>query len=163
MDEDSVRYDGWMAQNRELAQKLGEAIWAFALVERATYRYMRKLSSDTLDVLMADQSIPVRIRVIKQLIARSDGPEAMKQLAYKCLKSITELAEERNLFAHNPFHTWIDFDAREFVHEIEKVTDPSKVKSLDDMEAFTEKSLTLAAELEDALSHLTYQAKGRSA
>jgi hypothetical protein len=43
MDEDSVRYDGWVAQNRELAQKLGEAIWAFALVERATYRYMKKL------------------------------------------------------------------------------------------------------------------------
>jgi hypothetical protein len=52
MDDESVRYDGWMAQNRELAQKLGEAIWAFALVERATYRYMKKLSSDTLDVLI---------------------------------------------------------------------------------------------------------------
>lgn len=163
MDDESVRYRGWMDQNRDLAQKLGEAIWAFALVERATYRYMKKLSSDTLDVLMADQSIPVRIRVIKQLIARADGPESMKQFAYKCVKAISELSEERNLFAHNPFHTWIDFDAREFVHEIEKVTDASQVKSLGEMEAFTQKSLTLAEEFEDALAHLTYQGNARSA
>jgi len=156
MDDDSVHYNGWVSQNRELAQKLGEAIWAFALVERATYRYMKKLSSDTLDVLMADQSIPVRIRVIKQLIGRSHGSESMKQLAYQCVKAISELAEDRNLFAHNPFHTWIDFDAREFVHEIEKVTDPSQVRSLTEMETFTRKSLTLAAEFEEALSHLTY-------
>ncbi|WP_186151550.1 hypothetical protein [Burkholderia gladioli] len=157
MDVERVRYIGWMDQNRDLAQKLGEAIWAFALVERATYRYMKKLSSDTLDILMADQSIPVRIRVIKQLIARADGPESMKQLAYRCIKTVSQLAEERNLFAHNPFHTWIDFDASEFVHEVEKVTDPSQVKSLDEMEAFTQKSLTLAEEFEDALAHLTYR------
>jgi hypothetical protein len=159
MDDEDIRYDGWMAQNGELAQKLGEAIWAFALVERATYRYMKKLSSDTLDVLMADQSIPVRIRVIKQLIARADGSESMKQLAYRCVKAISDLAEERNLFAHNPFHTWIDFDAREFVHEIEKVTDPSQVKSLDEMQEFTRKSQMLAEEFENALSYLTYVRK----
>ncbi len=47
MDDESVRYDGWMAQNRELARKLGEAIWAFALVERATYRYMKKRKRST--------------------------------------------------------------------------------------------------------------------
>ncbi|WP_345817688.1 hypothetical protein AAGS40_30270 (plasmid) [Paraburkholderia sp. PREW-6R] len=73
MDKDSIRYDGWVPQNRAPAEKFGEATWAFASVERATYRYMKKLSSDTLNGLMADQSIPMRIRVIKQLIARSAG------------------------------------------------------------------------------------------
>lgn len=93
------------------------------------------------------------------MIDRADGPESIKRLAYKCVKAISKLAEERNLFAHNSFHTWIDFDAREFVHEIEKITDPTQVKSLDDLEMFTQKSQTLAAEFEDALSQLTYKEK----
>ena len=142
--------------NKELAQTLGEAIWAFSKVERATYRFMKKLSTDTLDVLMADQSIPVRIRVMKLLIARANGPEEIKELARQCVKRIDALAEVRNHIAHNPFQTWIDLDTREFIHEIEKVTDESKVISLSQLKQFSTDAEALAEALNNALSQLRY-------
>lgn len=61
MSDNDSNFHFLVQQNKALAEKLGQAIWAFALVERATYRYMKKLSTDALDVLMADQPIPVRI------------------------------------------------------------------------------------------------------
>ncbi|MEM5317254.1 hypothetical protein [Paraburkholderia sp. JHI869] len=141
----------------DLATLLGEAIWAFALVERETYRYMKKLSSDTLDILMADQSIPVRIRVIKHLIERAEGTETMKQCAFKCIKRVHTLAETRNHIAHNPFSTWVDLDAEVFVSEIEKVTDNRQILSLEQLEEFARNAHTLASEMADALSDLSYR------
>lgn len=156
MADENGDFDFLVKQNKLLAESLGHAIWAFALVERATYRYMKKLSTDTLDVLMADQPIPVRIRVVKQLIARADGPEPMKQLAYKCVKKIHDLAEIRNHIAHNPFQTWIDLDERTFISEIEKITDPTKIVSISDLEQFAANATALSGEMEDALAELSY-------
>ena len=53
MSDNDSNFHFLVQQNKALAEKLVQAIWAFALVERATYRYMKKLSTDALDVLMA--------------------------------------------------------------------------------------------------------------
>ncbi|HDR9164788.1 TPA: hypothetical protein QDB28_005223 [Burkholderia vietnamiensis] len=151
--------DSFRNQIDELSMTLGQAIWAFARVERVTYLYMKQLSTDTLDVLMADQSIPTRIRVIKHLINRATGPESIKQQALTCLKRIHALAEKRNLIAHNPWSTYLDLDAGEFVGEIEKVTDASEVISKAELEKFSRDALDLAANFESALSELRYHHK----
>ena len=59
--------------NAELAQELGKAIWAFALIERLTYKYLRKLSSEPPDALMGDLNFGARVKLIRHLVVRLEG------------------------------------------------------------------------------------------
>ena len=96
--------------NAELAQALGEAIWAFAMVERLTYKYLRKLSSEPLDELMGDQLFRARLKLVRHLVQRLKGQDEDKALALHYISKAEKLAETRNLIAHNPWQTWIDFE-----------------------------------------------------
>ena len=140
----------------ELSQALGEAMWAFAMVERLTYQYMKKLSSDALDELMGGQSFSARIRLIRKLVDRLKGQEEQKAVVVKCLKKAEQLADTRNTLAHNPWQIWIDFDESKFKSEIKKVTDEEKTLDLKQVRAFRDDAGELASTFEYQLSELRY-------
>jgi hypothetical protein len=140
----------------ELSQALGEAMWAFAMVERLTYQYMRKLSSDSLDELMGGQSFAARIRLIRKLVERLNGQEQTKAIVMACLRRADQLADTRNLIAHNPWQIWIDFDESKYKSEIKKVTNEEKALDLEQVRAFRDDAGELASMLECQLAELRY-------
>lgn len=140
----------------ELSQALGEAIWAFSMVERFTYSYLKNLSSEPLHELMDDQSFGVRIRLIRKLIQRLKGQVEQKAIALRCLEKAEKLARTRNMLAHNPWRIWIDFDESKFKSEIRKVTDETKALDLETVRAFRDDASELAASFEYQLSQLHY-------
>jgi hypothetical protein len=140
----------------ELSLALGEAVWAFARIERTTYSYLKALSTDSLDVLMAGVMLRGRLQVMEHLIARANGKDSMRQLALKCVDRIDKLSNKRNLFVHNPWMTSIDLDRNTFVSEIEKITDDTKRMSLAELRQFTIDCTQLNEDLHNALSELNY-------
>lgn len=140
----------------ELAQALGEAVWAFSMIEKLTYRYMKSLSSEPLDMLMADQSFAARIKLIRHLMDRLKGQEETKAIAVMCLNRAVELAKTRNMLAHNPWSIWVDFDTAAFMTEIQKITDENKTLDLAEVRKFRDAARELASSFEYALTQLRY-------
>jgi hypothetical protein len=140
----------------ELAQALGEAVWAFSMVEKLTYRYMKALSSESLHVLMADQPFAARIRLIRHLVERLPGQEEEKAIAARCLNRAIELAKTRNMLAHNPWSIWVDLDTAEFMTAISKNTDENKTLDLTEVRAFRDAARELASSFEYSLEQLRY-------
>jgi hypothetical protein len=140
----------------ELSQALGEAMWAFAMVERLTYRYMRALSSEPLDELMADQPFKVRIRLMRRLVNRLQGQDQAKSVVMCCLERAEKLADTRNMLAHNPWQIWIDFEESKFKSEIKKITNEEKTLDLEQVRAFRDNAGELASTLEYQLGLLHY-------
>ncbi len=140
----------------ELAQALGEAVWAFSMVEKLTYRYLKALSSEPLHVLMADQPFASRIRLIRHLVDRLKGQEDTKAIATQCLDTAEKLARTRNMLAHNPWSIWVDLDTAEFMTEIQKITDENKTLDLAEVRDFRDAARGLASDFEYALGELRY-------
>lgn len=140
----------------ELAQALGESIWAFSMVEKLTYRYLKALSSEPLHVLMADQTFASRIRLIRHLVDRLKGQDDAKAIATRCLDKAEKLAKIRNMLAHNPWSIWVDLDTSEFMMEIQKITDENKTLDLAQVREFRDAARELASSFENALGALRY-------
>lgn len=140
----------------ELAQALGEAVWAFSMIEKLTYRYMKALSSEPLHLLMADQSFSARIKLIRHLVDRLTGQDEGKAIAVKCLNRAVELSRTRNMLAHNPWSIWVDLDKSEFVTEIQKITDENNTLDLVQVREFRDNARELASSFEYALDALRY-------
>jgi hypothetical protein len=144
----------------ELSLALGKAVWAFARIEWLTYEYMKKLSSDSLDMLMGDQMFKARIKLVKHLVLRIEGLEVEKIRAVACIDRAEKLADQRNTIVHNPWQIWIDFDREDFVTEIQKYTKREKKLDLTAVRSFTESAQQTASDLQDALGTLTRLARG---
>jgi hypothetical protein len=140
----------------ELSQALGEAIWAFAMIEKKTYDYMRVLSSEPLHELMSGQSFRARAALIRKLIDRLQGQDENKAYALKYLEKGINLAHQRNTIAHNPWQIWIDFETSTFKTEIHKSIGDPKAIDLEAIRAFTNAAREAASGFEDALVHLKY-------
>ncbi|CAM2196785.1 conserved protein of unknown function [Paraburkholderia kururiensis] len=140
----------------ELAQALGEAIWAFAMIERVTYSYMKKLSRDRLDELMGGQQFKARTDLVIKLVERLKGQEKEKAVALRHLKEAQNLAIERNLLAHNPWQIWIDLDESKFKSEIRKFNDETKKADLEKVRDFRERAGDVASTLEYVLGDLRF-------
>jgi hypothetical protein len=140
----------------ELSQALGEAIWAFSMVERITYRYLKFLSSEPLDELMADQSFGARIKLIKHLVTRLKGQDEEKAATIGRLEQAMNLARTRNMLAHNPWQIWIDFDESTFKSEIRKATDETKAIDLTNVREFRDAARELASAFDYYLGQLRY-------
>jgi hypothetical protein len=154
---DAINKTHYLEQlNVELAQALGEAIWAFAMVERLTYGYLKKLSSEPLHELMGDQQFRPRVKLVRHLVSRLKGQDADKAVALRYLDRAEELAVTRNLLAHNPWQTWIDFEETTFKSEIKKATDERKTINLDKVRAFRDDAGEVASTLEHMLGELRY-------
>lgn len=144
----------WNSFMKELASELGEAVWAFARIEKISFEYLRQLSTDTLDVLMQGVLLSGRLTVIKHLVDRADfGDPEMQKLAMKSIEKIEKLQGTRNLIVHNPWNIWVDFDAKGFVAEIERVPEAKKTLARDQLEEFTRRCYDVVGDLEEALAH----------
>lgn len=156
MSDDTSFLDALHALNSELALALGEAIWAFSMVERQTYKYLRNLSSEPLDELMADQPFKVRIRLIRHLVDRLEGQEEAKARAVRYLDEAEKLAVTRNLLAHNPWQVWINFEQSAFKSAVKKITNEKKSIELEKVREFRDAAGELASNLEELLGGLRY-------
>lgn len=141
----------------ELALALGHAIWTFSKIEWLTYKYMRKLSSEPLDVLMGNQPFGSRISLLKQLVERIEGMAEQKKLALQLIESANKLAKDRNTIVHNPWQIWIDLEKSDFRTEIQRYSDPNKAFDLSAIKQFTENAQKTASELEFALNTLVFR------
>lgn len=59
----------------DLAKTLGEAVWAFARIEWLTYEYIEALAGGDLLILVGDQNMNRRLRVLQKLVERQPGTE----------------------------------------------------------------------------------------
>lgn len=154
MNESATMHDSLIALNAELAQALGEAIWAFSMVERLTYRYLKILSQEGLDELLADQALKVRIRVIRQLLGRVQGRDKIVADVERCLDRAEKLAATRNLLAHNPWQVWVDFEQSALRSAVRKVTNESKSLDLVMVRNFRDEAGELASTFDYLLGQI---------
>ncbi|SAL50809.1 hypothetical protein AWB73_05287 [Caballeronia turbans] len=140
----------------ELCHALGEAVWAFSMIERLTYQYMKALSSEPLHELMAGQAFSARLRLITRLVDRLQGQEAEKAYALKYLKRAEKLAKTRNTVAHNPWQIWVDLDAEQFRSAIRRFDDDESGLSIAEVRSFAADAQEAASGLEVALGNLRF-------
>jgi hypothetical protein len=140
----------------ELSQALGEAIWAFSMIEKLTYSYMKKLSTEPLDELMAGQNFVPRIRLVRRLVERLEGQDGSKETALQHLAEAEKLADIRNTLAHNPWKIWVDFEQSKFMSEIQKLTNENKRYDLELVRKFRDEAGELASNLENDLMLLHF-------
>lgn len=143
-----------------LSLALGRAVWAFSGIEKLMFEYMKQLSKDDLHDLIGHQTIYKRIEIIKKLINRIKGFDIEKAEATLSLDKIAKFITNRNTLAHNPWLTWIDFERREFVTEIQNVSNPTQKLNLKDVEKFTVDVGELTQELKDKLNVLVKAFRG---
>jgi len=138
----------------ELSLAVGQAVWAFTRIEWLTYEYLKRLSRDELDVLMADQFFRARTKVMRKLILRSEKSQAEKDRAIDWIKQAEQLADQRNIIVHNPWQIWIDFARRDFMTEIQRYAKRDTTLDLAEVRAFTERAQEVASGLKDSLNTL---------
>jgi len=139
----------------ELSLAVGQAIWAFARIEWLTYEYLKRLSRDELDVLMADQLFRVRAKVMRRLVERLEKANDKKDQALGWISQAEQLSDQRNTIVHNPWQIWIDFDRRDFMTEIQRYAKQHKKLDLAQVRAFTERAQQVASGLKESLAALT--------
>ncbi len=138
----------------ELALALGNAVWAFALIEWITFEYMKQLSQDDLHLLMGDTNFGMRVSIIKKLVERCQVEDKIKKDAIESLSKAKDLADRRNIIVHNPWQIWIDFDRKDFMTELQKYMVPEKKLDLDQIHEFVVEAKALEADLKTALDAL---------
>ena len=125
------------ALSTDLSLARGRAIWAFSVVESATFDYMRQLSKEPLHELMDDQPLKARVKLVRRLIERIEGFEAEKANAIRLLSQAEHLATTRNAIAHNPWRVWADLEARELRANIQPRRAAAAAHTLESVEKFT--------------------------
>lgn len=140
----------------DLALALGRAIWAFSVVESATFDYMQQLSREPLHELMNDQLFRARVKLVRRLIQRIDGFAKEKANATLLLERAEKLAETRNAIAHNPWRIWADFEVRELRANIQPPRANAKAHTLESIEGFTAEAQDVSVGLFSALASLPF-------
>ncbi|WP_086973122.1 hypothetical protein [Caballeronia glebae] len=145
------------ALRSDLCHALGEAVWAFSMIERLTYRYMKALSSEPLHELMADQGFNARIKLVKRLIDRLQGQDEEKTYALHYVRRAEQLAATRNMVAHNPWQIRVDFQTDEFKSAIRKFEDDRPGLDIAEVRRFAADAQEAASGLEYALGNLRFR------
>lgn len=140
----------------ELSRELGIAIWVFSAIESATFDYLKKLSTEPLHELMANQLFKPRITLVRALVNRIDGFEQEKVKALGYLKHAEELAKTRNAIAHNPWQIWADFESKELKAEIKPRKPKGKMENLDSIKAFIQDAEKVLKGMQSALDSLPF-------
>jgi hypothetical protein len=139
---------------KDLALALGNAVWAFARIEWLTYEYLGRLSADHLDELVGDVSYRARTSILRRIVERSDANTEKKERALAAIKQAESLAEKRNIIVHNPWRIWVDLDAKDFMTEIQKCSNPTKKVDLSELQEFAASAEKIEVELRDSLNAL---------
>jgi hypothetical protein len=94
--------------------------------------------------------------MLKRLVRRNTETEKQDQVETiaRLLNQGTKLAERRNVIVHNPWTIWIDFDAEDFMTEIQKYADKANKIDLNEPREFTKSCGELEKQLKEALRAL---------
>ena len=145
----------------ELSLALGEAVWAFARIEKLIFEYIEKLARDDLNDLIGYQPITKRIEIIKKLIIRIEGLGNEKKHALSNLEKALKLSKSRNKIAHNPWLIWVDLDKKIIKTEIHEIHNKDSVPiDLIKMRKFTADAERVASDLKDSLIPLVKAVRG---
>jgi hypothetical protein len=139
---------------RDLALALGDAVWAFARIEWLTYECLERLSHEHLEELVSDLNFRPRTSIVRRIIERREIPAAKKDRVFAAIKAVDDLSVRRNLIVHNPWRIWIDFEAREFMSEIQRYSQPNKKLNLGELKSFAEDCGRAEVELRESLNAL---------
>jgi len=140
--------------HKELALALGDAVWAFARIEWVVHDYLQRLSKDRLNELLGDLTFRPRANVLRRLVEHSKAPHATKERALSAISQAEGLADRRNVIVHNPWSIWIDLDAKEFMHQIQKYSNPNKKIDLKQLKEFASECERVEQTLNESLSVL---------
>jgi len=86
--------------DREWANAIGTAFVAFGSIEDTTVLCLRELPSEPIWRFARKLKLTPRINLLLELLEPHKQPECLKLV--EALKQIRELAQTRNLLAHNP-------------------------------------------------------------
>ena len=139
---------------RDLALALGDAVWAFARIEWFTYECLERLSHEHLEELVGDLNFRPRTSIIRRIIERRELPATKRDRVLAAINAVDDLSSRRNLIVHNPWRIWIDFEAREFMTEIQKYSQPNKKLDLEELRSFAKACGTAEVELRESLNAL---------
>lgn len=135
----------------ELAHALGEAVWAFARIEARTYEYLVKMKAGRNEVL-SELQFSQRVSILRKYVRAEASETRARDKALSLLKRAISLAEQRNLFVHNPWSIWIDLDSEQFVSEIRHALEAKHTPiNLETIKAFTAEARQLEGDLIDAM------------
>ena len=145
----------------ELSLKLGQAVWAFARIEKLLFDYTKQLSKeDDLNDLLGYQPIKKRIEIIKKLINSTKNLNSEKQEALACLDKVFKLSKEGNQIAHNPWSIWVDLEDRALKTEIQDAQNKSQPINKQKITKFTKDAQELAPQLKNSLIPLAKAVRG---
>ena len=131
----------------EWASAIGKAFVAFGSIEHVTVVCLKELPKDRIQRTTKSFRLGQRIALLVELLEAHDGA-LYRELSAK-LKRAKELAETRNLIAHNPLV--MDFFQRQdgsmFTREVIAHLHQDKHITLNELEEFASESETLASDL----------------
>lgn len=141
---------------QELTEKLGDAIWSFAKIERLTYEYLRVLGGQESLVLAGHQNFVPRLNALKRLIEVKELKADASARVLELLAQAETLAKKRNAIAHNPWQIYIDLERMDFVSEIIKYMNQEERIDRAGLEAFTKESDKVGKDLESLLNEIQW-------
>lgn len=141
---------------QELTEKLGDAIWSFAKIERLTYEYLRVLGGQEALVLAGHQNFVPRLNALKRLIEVKELKADASARVLELLAQAETLAKKRNAIAHNPWQIYIDLERMDFVSEIIKYMNQEERIDRAGLEAFTKESDKVGKDLESLLNEIQW-------
>ena len=94
---------------QNLVSALGEAVWAFSLLEKQSNFYIKAFSEGPMLKILAGQSYAARVKAILVLVEDAQHIGSSHQTHIKALfETSLKLAKRRNLLVHSPWSIWID-------------------------------------------------------
>lgn len=123
----------------ELSLALGEAIWAFSMIEGLTYDFVKEFALVLPPKRNGPQPFKFRVDAIVGRIELLEGQDEGKANALRYWDKALTLARRRNEIAHNPWGIWVSFETQEFRTELwshedreEKIDLPAVIKFRND-------------------------------
>jgi hypothetical protein len=143
----------------ELSLALGEAIWAFSMIEGLTYDYLKELHIQMPGKTGVVPGFKSRVDPIMTSLELLEGQDEEKARALRYWSKALKLAHRRNEIAHNPWGIWISFDTQEFRTELWSHKDREEKIDLPAVIRFRNDAREVASNLHHSLITLEFLAK----
>jgi hypothetical protein len=142
----------------ELSLALGEAIWAFSMIEGVTYDFLKRLEYERPPGSKGHLTFKVRVENIVKRTKLIEGQDAEKAIALWYWDKALILADRRNEIAHNPWGIWISFETQEFRTEITSHEARGEKIDLNALRRFRDEAREVAGSLDHVLETLIFPA-----
>ncbi|MBP0597734.1 hypothetical protein J8I26_06455 [Herbaspirillum sp. LeCh32-8] len=137
----------------ELVIALGEAVWAFSLVEKQSYFYIKAFSELPMLQILAGQSFGARVKAIGYLVQAGSCEDYHRNKIKKLFEDALKLAKRRNVLVHSPWSIWIDPRSTELRDHVQDAKQLENV-NLESVRSFATEARELAELLALALAEV---------